>query len=186
MRREESWSRSNFSWGTFRCKQASVTSAASSGFDQLSIIALASSRIVELRARLWKGCRLLGMRHCTRTVKRAAIWHRRIGLVACEQCERNRISFRTAACIIRMQMVSTVVIREQLRRVTRIAYNRIEIHNTVEFFAAENPDVDLLSHPFFLRSVESDWRPRRPQIQKRVFEWWIRCADDSNSLLMCP
>ena len=35
-------------------------------------------------------------------------------------------------------MVSTVVIREQLRRVTRIAYNRIEIHHAVEFFAAEN------------------------------------------------
>jgi hypothetical protein len=69
-----------------------------------------------------------------------------------------------------MQMVSTVVSREQLRRMSRIAYNRIEINHAVEFFAAENPGVDLLSHPFFLRSVESDRRPRRPQIQKRVFE----------------
>jgi hypothetical protein len=53
---------------------------------------------------------------------------------------------------------------------SRIAYNRIEINHAVEFFAAENPGVDLLSHPFFLRSVQSDRRPRRPQIQKRVFE----------------
>src|SRR5205814_9783978 len=100
--------------------------------------------------------------------------------MALEQCKRNRISFRTAACIIRMQMVSTVVIREQLRRVTRIAYNRIEIHHAIEFSAAQNPGVDLLPHPFFLRSVESDRRPWRPQIQQRVFERWVRCADDSN------
>jgi hypothetical protein len=53
---------------------------------------------------------------------------------------------------------------------SRIAYNRIEINHAVEFFAAENPGVDLLSHPLFLRSVQSDRRPRRPQIQKRVFE----------------
>src|SRR5258707_14980121 len=107
-------------------------------------------------------------------------------LMALEQCERNRIPLGAAACIVGMQMVSTVVIREQLRRVTRIAYNRIEIHHAVEFFAAENPGVDLLSHPFFLRSVESDPRPRRPQIQKRVFERWVRRADDSNALLMSP
>jgi hypothetical protein len=33
-RREASWSRSNFSWGTFRCRRPTVTLAASSGFDQ--------------------------------------------------------------------------------------------------------------------------------------------------------
>ena len=81
-------------------------------------------------------------------------------------------------------MVSTVVIREQLRRVIRISYNRIEIHHAVEFLAAENPAVDLLSHPFFFRSIESDRRPWEPQIQKRVFEGWVRRPDDSNSLLM--
>src|SRR5215469_9697063 len=106
--------------------------------------------------------------------------------MALEQCKRNRLSLGTAACIVGMQMVSTVVCREQLRRVIRIAYNRIEINHAVEFFAAENPGVDLLSHPFFLRSVESDRRPRRPQIQKRVFEWWVGRADDSNSFLMRP
>src|SRR4029077_21287587 len=104
--------------------------------------------------------------------------------MALEQCDRNRISLRTTACIIGMQMVSTVVIREQLRRVIRIAYNRIEIHHAIEFLAAENPGVDLLSHPFFLRSIESDRRPRRPQIQKRVFERWVSRADDSNSFWM--
>src|SRR5438445_309099 len=106
--------------------------------------------------------------------------------MASEQCKRNRISLGAAACIVGMQMVSTVVIREQLRRVTRIADNRIEIHHAVEFFAAQNPGVDLLSHPFFRRSVESDRRPWRPQIQKRVFERGVRRADDSNALLMSP
>jgi hypothetical protein len=90
--------------------------------------------------------------------------------MALERFKRNRLSLRAAPCILGMQMVSTVVNREQLRRMSRIACNRIEINHAVEFFAAENPGVDLLSHPFFLRSEESDRRPRRPQIQKRVFE----------------
>ena len=60
--REVSWSRSNFFWGTFRCKRPNATLAASSGFDQPSMIALASSRILELGARLWKGCRPSGQR----------------------------------------------------------------------------------------------------------------------------
>jgi hypothetical protein len=54
MLREASWSRSNSSWGTFRCKRPNATSAASSGFDQPSMIALASSRILELGGRLLK------------------------------------------------------------------------------------------------------------------------------------
>jgi hypothetical protein len=48
--REGSWSKSNFSWGTFRCRRPNATLAASSGFDQPSMIALASSRIPELGA----------------------------------------------------------------------------------------------------------------------------------------
>ena len=48
MHQEASWSRSNFSWGTFLCKRPNATLAASSGFDQPSMIALASSRIREL------------------------------------------------------------------------------------------------------------------------------------------
>ena len=39
-----------FLWGTFRCRRPNVTLAASSGFDQPSMIALASSRILELGA----------------------------------------------------------------------------------------------------------------------------------------
>jgi Phage integrase family len=57
--REASWSRSNFFWGTCRCKRPNATLGANSGFDQPSMIALASSRIPELGARLWKGCRPL-------------------------------------------------------------------------------------------------------------------------------
>jgi integrase len=46
--REASWSRFNFSWGTFRCRRPNANLAASSGFDQPSMITLASSRILEL------------------------------------------------------------------------------------------------------------------------------------------
>jgi hypothetical protein len=42
--------RENFSWGTFRCQRPNATLAASSGFDQPSMIALASSRTLELGA----------------------------------------------------------------------------------------------------------------------------------------
>jgi hypothetical protein len=52
--------RSNFFWGTFRCKRPNATLGANSGFDEPSMIALASSRIPELDARLWKGSRRLG------------------------------------------------------------------------------------------------------------------------------
>jgi hypothetical protein len=45
-----------FLWGTFRCKRPNATLAANSGFDQPSMIALASSRILELGVELWKGC----------------------------------------------------------------------------------------------------------------------------------
>src|SRR5207237_10842023 len=37
-------------WGTFRCKPPNATLAASSGFDQPSMMASASSRILELGA----------------------------------------------------------------------------------------------------------------------------------------
>ena len=44
------WSRSNSFWGMSRFKPPNGTLAASSGFDQQSMIALASSRILELGA----------------------------------------------------------------------------------------------------------------------------------------
>jgi site-specific recombinase XerD len=60
-RREASWSRYNFSWGTFRCRQPNATLAASNGFDQPSMIALASGLILELRGgRVWKVSRPTG------------------------------------------------------------------------------------------------------------------------------
>jgi hypothetical protein len=57
MLRKASWNRSNSFWGTSQFKPPNGTLAASSGFDQLSMIALASSRILELGARLWKSRR---------------------------------------------------------------------------------------------------------------------------------
>src|SRR5258706_8114512 len=53
--REVSWSRSNFSWGTFLYKRPNVTLAANSEFDQPSMIALASSRSVDVAAPVVEG-----------------------------------------------------------------------------------------------------------------------------------
>jgi integrase len=53
--REASWSRSNFFWGTFRCKRPNATLAASSEFDQRSMIALASSRTLDVAALVVEG-----------------------------------------------------------------------------------------------------------------------------------
>jgi integrase len=52
-----SWSKSDFSWDTYRFKRLNATSAASSASVQQSMIALASSRILELAVGLRKGCR---------------------------------------------------------------------------------------------------------------------------------
>ncbi len=48
-----------FLLGHVSVQRPNATLAASSGFDQPSMIALASSRILELGARSWKGCRPL-------------------------------------------------------------------------------------------------------------------------------
>ena len=45
-----SWSRSNFFWGTSQFKLPNGTLGASNGFDQQSMTALASSRVLELCA----------------------------------------------------------------------------------------------------------------------------------------
>jgi hypothetical protein len=50
MLREGSWSRSNFFWGTSPFKPPNGTLGASNGFEQRSMTALASSRILELGA----------------------------------------------------------------------------------------------------------------------------------------
>jgi hypothetical protein len=55
MLREGSWSRSNFSWGTFRCRPPNATWAASSEFDPPSMIGLASSRTLDVAAQVVEG-----------------------------------------------------------------------------------------------------------------------------------
>ena len=50
MLREVSWNRSNSFWDTSQFKPPNATLAASSGFDQQSMTALALSRILELGA----------------------------------------------------------------------------------------------------------------------------------------
>jgi len=52
---EASWRRSSFSWGTFRFRRPNATSAASSGFDQPSMIALASNRSPDVAAPIVEG-----------------------------------------------------------------------------------------------------------------------------------
>src|SRR5581483_242897 len=82
-------------------------------------------------------------------------------LMTFEERQRNRISFRTAARIIGMQMVAAVVTRQQLCGVARVPQNGIEIDHPIEFTALENPLVDLPTHAFLFRSVEGDGRARR-------------------------
>lgn len=54
-----------------------------------------------------------------------------------------------------MQMVSAVVAGKQLRGVTRIAHSLVEINHSIEFTAAANPGVDLLTNRFLLGKVEA-------------------------------
>ena len=70
-----SWSRSNSSWGTFRFKRRSATLGANSGcgFDLPSMIALASSRILEPGARWWKDCRPSARNQCEPTGRKQTI-----------------------------------------------------------------------------------------------------------------
>jgi hypothetical protein len=87
---EASWSRSNFSWGTFRCRRPNVTLAASSGFDQPSMIALASSRILA-------GCAVVeGYRPYTRNSNSQAANQCRDRLQTETLCQGQSYSFSEA------------------------------------------------------------------------------------------
>jgi len=47
-------------------------------------------------------------------------------------------------------MISAVVFRKQPRWVTWVAQDRVKIDRAVEFLAASDPGLDLLTHSFFL------------------------------------
>src|SRR5436190_11072359 len=83
MLREGSWSRSNSFWGTSQFKPLNGTSGASNGFDQPSMITLASSRILSWGTVVegWpttRGIDLLGNLHLElrRTVFLGGCWRR--------------------------------------------------------------------------------------------------------------
>src|SRR5690242_11442042 len=81
-------------------------------------------------------------------------------------------------------MVSTVVDREQSRRMARVSQHFVEIDYSIEFSAAAYPVIDLLTYDFFLGTIKGDWRRRFGKDQERVLERWVRRPNDSNSLLM--
>src|SRR5580693_5047248 len=82
-----------------------------------------------------------------------------------------------------MQVVSTVVRRQDSRGVARVAHHCVEIDGSIEFFAVEYPGVDLLTHGFFIESKEGDLA-ELGILEKRLLEGWVGCPNDSNSILV--
>ena len=79
-----------------------------------------------------------------------------------------------------MQVVSAVVTREQLRGVARVPQNQVEIDHSIEFGAAQDPVVNLLTCGFPFGSIKSDCRFG----ERRVLKRRVRRPNDSNALLM--
>src|SRR5262245_42922931 len=72
----------------------------------------------------------------------------------CEQRKGNGIPLRNTTRIVGMQMVSTVVCRKQLCGMAWVTQDRIEINRPIEFTAAANPVVNLLTYGFPLGSIK--------------------------------
>src|SRR4029077_18900469 len=66
-----------------------------------------------------------------------------------------------------MQVISAVVCRKQLRGMTWVPQDGIEIHHTVEFPTATNPVVNFLTYGFPLRSIKSGYQPLEGGVLKR-------------------
>ena len=100
--------------------------------------------------------------------------------MAFEQRKRNRIPLGNVSCIVDVQMISAVVSRQQLRGVAWVAHDFVEIDHSVEFAAAADPGVDLLTNLFILGSVKAD----RGLTEGRVLKRRDRRPYDSNSLFV--
>jgi len=94
--------------------------------------------------------------------------------------EGNGISFCEAAGVVRVQVISAVVGRKQLRGAGGVAQDRVQVHYGIKFVTAKNPSVDLLASCFALGSVEVDGR----LFEKSVFECRIGRADDADAFFM--
>jgi len=77
-------------------------------------------------------------------------------------------------------MVSAVIGGKQLCGMSWIPQDPIEIYHAVEFAAAANPVVDLLTHSFSLGSVKRGYQSLEIGVLKRR----IGRANDTNALLM--
>src|SRR5271156_3383691 len=66
-----------------------------------------------------------------------------------------------------MQVVSTVVCRKQLLGVVWVSHDRIKIDHAIEFTAATNPVVNLLTYDFPLGSIKSRYQPLEGGVLKR-------------------
>src|SRR5580700_825125 len=86
MLREGSWSRSNFFWSTSQCKPPNGTLGASNGFDQQSMTALASSRVLGYGRVADHGnlvLRLLLERHTLKTRGRPVVFPMSVEYASC-------------------------------------------------------------------------------------------------------
>ena len=90
-------------------------------------------------------------------------------LTILEERKGNRISLRAAARIVRVQMVSAIVARQQLLWMAGVPQNSVKIHHVIEFAAIEDPLVDFLPDAFFFDIEESDRRRRGHPIPETHF-----------------
>src|SRR5262249_59422084 len=78
-------------------------------------------------------------------------------------------------------MISAVVRRQQPRGLARVSQDLVKIDHRIEFTAAADPGIDLLTNEFFLWGVEAD----SGRVKGRVLERRVSRPNDSNSLFMC-
>src|SRR5215470_14604127 len=99
-----------------------------------------------------------------------------------EQREVKCVSLRDGAGVVGMDVVAAVVSRKELSRAARVPEEFVEIDDSVEFAATENPVVDLLAHGLLLGCIESDRFRRRSKLQEGVFERAVGGSNDPDPL----
>src|SRR5262249_46164667 len=78
-------------------------------------------------------------------------------------------------------MISAVVRRQQPRGPARVPQDLVKIDHRIEFTAAADPGIDLLTHELFLWGVEAD----SGRAKGRVLEGRDSRPNDSNSSFVC-
>src|SRR5262249_5773191 len=71
--------------------------------------------------------------------------------------------------------VSAVVRRQQPRGPARVSQDLVKIDHRIEFTAAADPGIDLLTHELFLRGVEADSGRAKGRVLERRECWCCVC-----------